>query len=54
MLENDTLEEYGKYKESWSFDSAASGHYCGRNTKINTRKTTTNDIQVGVANKSMR
>jgi hypothetical protein len=50
ILHDDTLEEYGRYKEPWSLDSAASGHYCGKNTKINNRKTTKNGIQVGVAN----
>jgi hypothetical protein len=44
------LEEYGRYDEPWLLDSAASGNYCGKKTKINNRKTTKNGIQVGVAN----
>jgi hypothetical protein len=50
ILQDDTLEEYGRYDEPWSLDSAASGNYCGKNTRINNRKTTKNGIQVGVAN----
>jgi hypothetical protein len=51
ILHNDTLEAYGKYNHSWSLDSAASGHYCGKNTKINDRKATTaGGIQVRAAN----
>jgi hypothetical protein len=51
ILENDTLEDYGKYNQSWSLDSAASGHYCGKSTQINNRKLTrTGGIQVAVAN----
>jgi hypothetical protein len=50
ILENDTLEAYGKYKQSWSLDSAASGYYCGKSTPINIRRTTTGGIQVSVAN----
>jgi hypothetical protein len=38
ILENDTLVDYGTYNESWSLDSAASGQYCGKKTKIKNRK----------------
>jgi hypothetical protein len=50
ILQDDTLEEYGRYDEPWSLYSAASGNYCGKKTKIKHRKTTHNGIQVGVAN----
>jgi hypothetical protein len=52
ILQDDTLEAYGKYNQHWSLDPAASGcHYCGNNTRINNRKiTTTGGIQVAVAN----
>jgi hypothetical protein len=50
ILQDDTLEEYGRYDEPWSLDSAVSGHYCGKKTKIKNRKAITNGIQVGVAN----
>jgi hypothetical protein len=40
ILEDGTLEDYGKCIQSWSLDSAASGHYCGKSTRINNRKTT--------------
>jgi hypothetical protein len=50
ILQNDTLEEYGRYDEPWSLDSAALGNYCGKKTKIKHRKTIKNGIQVGVAN----
>jgi hypothetical protein len=51
MLHDDTLEDYGKYNQSWSLDSAALGHYCGKSTRINNRKVTrTGGIQVSVAN----
>jgi hypothetical protein len=51
ILENDTLEDYGKYNQSWSLDSAASGHYCGKGTRINNRKISTGGgIQVSVVN----
>jgi hypothetical protein len=51
MLQDSILEEYGKYNQSWSFDSAALGHYCGKSTIINNRKATpTGGIQVSVAN----
>jgi hypothetical protein len=50
ILQDDTLEEYGRYEEPWSSDSAASGNYWGKKTKIKNRKTTPNGIQVGVAN----
>jgi hypothetical protein len=50
ILQNDMLGEYGRYKEPWSLDSAASGNYCGKKTKIKNRKTISNGIQVGVAN----
>jgi hypothetical protein len=52
ILEDDTLEDYGKYNQSWSLDSAASGHYCGKSTRINNRTITPtgSGIQVGVAN----
>ena len=50
-LANDALEAYGNYHQSWSLDTAASGNYCGNKTKIvNRKKTTTGNIQVGVAN----
>jgi len=57
LLEDDTLEDYGNYNQSWSLDSAASGHYCGKSTRIDNRKATPTGrgIQVGVANnKSMQ
>jgi hypothetical protein len=50
ILQDDTLEEYGRYEEPWSLDTAASGNYCGKNTQIKNRKTIKNGIQVGVAN----
>jgi hypothetical protein len=52
ILENDTLEDYGNYNQSWSLDSAALGHYCEKSTRINNRKITPlgGGIQVGVAN----
>jgi hypothetical protein len=52
ILQDDTLEAYGKYNQSWSLDSAASGHYCGKSTRINNRKITPTGggIQVSVAN----
>jgi hypothetical protein len=38
ILEDDTsLQAYGNYNQSWSLDSAASGHYCGKSTRINNR-----------------
>jgi hypothetical protein len=55
ILENDTLDDYGKYNQPWSLDSAASGHYCGKSTRINNRKVTPpgGGIQVGVANNQL-
>jgi hypothetical protein len=50
ILQDDTLDEYGRYDEPWSLDTAASGNYCGKKTKIRNRKAITNGIQVGVAN----
>jgi hypothetical protein len=50
ILQDDTLEEYGRYDEPWSLYTAASGNYCGKITNIKNRKTIINDIQVGVAN----
>jgi hypothetical protein len=50
ILQDDTLDDYGRYDEPWSLDSAASGNYCGKKTKIKNRKTISNGIQVGVAN----
>jgi hypothetical protein len=50
ILRDNTLEAYGKYNQSWLLDSAASGHYCGKSTRINNRRTTTGGIQVAVAN----
>jgi hypothetical protein len=50
ILQDDTLEEYGRYDEPWSLDTASSGNYCGKKTKIENRKAITNGIQVGVAN----
>jgi hypothetical protein len=52
ILEDDTLEAYSKYNQSWSLDSAALGHYCGKSTRMNNRKIkpTGGDIQVAVAN----
>jgi hypothetical protein len=50
ILQNDTLEEYGRYEEPWSLDSAALGNYCGKKTTIKNKKTISNGIQVGVAN----
>jgi hypothetical protein len=52
ILENDTLEDYGKYDQSWSLDLAASGHYCIKGTRINNRKIIppNGGIQVAVAN----
>jgi hypothetical protein len=38
ILQDDTLEEYGRYAEPWSLDTAASGNYCGKKTKIKNRK----------------
>jgi hypothetical protein len=38
ILQNDTLEEYGPYDEPWSLDTAASGNYCGKKTKLKTEK----------------
>jgi hypothetical protein len=49
-LEDDTLEAYSKYDQSWSLDSAALGHYYGKSSKINNKRTTTGGIQVSVAN----
>jgi hypothetical protein len=50
ILQDDSLEEYGRYDEPWSLDSAASSNYCGKKTKIKNKKTANNGIQVGVAN----
>jgi hypothetical protein len=50
ILQNDTLEVYGRYDEPWSLDTAASGNYCGKKTYIKNRKTRNHGIQVGVAN----
>jgi hypothetical protein len=50
ILQDYTLEEYSRYDEPWSLDTAASGDYCGKKTKIKNRKTTNHGIQVGVAN----
>jgi hypothetical protein len=50
ILQDDTLEAYGKYNQSWSLDSAASGNYSGKSTRINNKRTTTGGIQVSVAN----
>jgi hypothetical protein len=52
ILEDDILENYGTYNQSWSLDSVASGHYCGKSTSINNRKITppNGGIQVSVAN----
>jgi hypothetical protein len=52
ILEDDILETYDNYNQSWSLDSAASGHYCGKSTNINNRKITPpgGGIQVSVAN----
>jgi hypothetical protein len=50
ILQNDALEEYGRYKEPCSLDTVASGNYYGKKTNIKNRKTTKNGIQVGVAN----
>jgi hypothetical protein len=51
ILHDDTLEAYGDYHQSWSLDTAAPGHYCGKKTRINNRKKTpTGNIQVVVAN----
>jgi hypothetical protein len=50
ILEDDPLQAYGNYNQSWSLDSAASGHLW-KSTRINSRKTTsTGGIQVAVAN----
>jgi hypothetical protein len=50
MLQDDTLEEYVRYEEPWSLDTAASGDYFGKITKMKNRKTTNHGIQVVVAN----
>jgi hypothetical protein len=39
ILQDDTLEEYSRYHEPWSLDSAALGNYCGKKIKIKNRKT---------------
>jgi hypothetical protein len=57
ILENDSLEDYGKYDQSWSLDSALLGHYCGKSTRINNRKIIppSGGIQVaGANNQSMQ
>jgi hypothetical protein len=38
ILQDDSLEENGRYDEPWSLDTAASGNYCGNKTKIKTEK----------------
>jgi hypothetical protein len=55
IFEDDTLQAYGNYNQSWSLYSAASGHYCGKSTIINNRKITSlgGGIQVDVANNQL-
>jgi hypothetical protein len=38
ILQDDTLEEYGRYKEPWSLDTAASGITVGRTQKLKIEK----------------
>ena len=33
-LENDTLDKYGNYKSRWMLDTAASGNYADKKTRI--------------------
>ena len=50
-LENDTLDKYRNYKSRWMLDTAASGNYVDRKTRIpNQRKITHRGINVSCAN----
>ena len=50
-LENDTLDKYGNYKSRWMLDTAASGNYADRKTRIPNQRTITHGgINVSCAN----
>ena len=49
-MEDDTLDQYGKYNSSWMLDTAASGNYADKNTPVKNKKEVTRGINVSCAN----